>query len=89
MASFARRILSLLDVARLVGMDTRPRGWGWIRRLQARTFDRPLVVILLLFGLTSFLDLRFGDRHSLRSTNPGDEAYPILLSLVAQRPENA
>src|SRR6202165_478424 len=64
MASFARRILSRLDVATLVAMEERPRGWGWIGRLQPRTFDRLLVGVLLLFGLiNALLDLRFAERE--------------------------
>jgi signal transduction histidine kinase len=51
-----------MDGVTLVGMETRPRVWGWIGRLQPRTFDRLLVGVLILLGLTSFLDLRFTDR---------------------------
>src|SRR5438309_1464379 len=43
-------------------METGARGWGWIGRLRPRTFDRVLVAILFLLGLTSLIDLRFGDR---------------------------
>lgn len=40
------------------------RGWGWIGRLQPRTFDRLLVGVLLLFGLiNALLDLRLAERE--------------------------
>jgi len=59
-----------VDVATLVGMDTRPPGWGWIGRLQPRTFDRLLVGVLLFVGLiNALLDLWFGER---------DRAYPFF-----------
>ena len=45
-------------------METGARGWGWIGRLQPRTFDRLLVGVLLLFGLiNALLDLRFAERE--------------------------
>src|ERR1700730_3254289 len=81
MASLAPRILSRLDVATLVGMGTRPRGWGWIGRLHPRTFDRLLVCILFLLGLTSFLDLRFGDPR-LPLGNPGGLSNALVVGLV-------
>jgi len=44
-------------------VETGARGWGWIGRLQPRTFDRLLVGVLLLFGLiNALLDLRFAER---------------------------
>jgi signal transduction histidine kinase len=64
-------------------MDTRPRGWGWIGRLQPRTFDRLLVGILLLLGLTSFLDLRIGDRGlPLPAGTPGGIVTAIVVGLI-------
>jgi signal transduction histidine kinase len=51
-------------------MDTRPHGWGWIGRLQPRTFDRLLVGVLLFVGLiNALLELRFAER---------DRAYPFF-----------
>lgn len=45
-------------------METGARGWGWIGRLQPRTFDRLLVGVLLLFGLiNAILDLRLAERE--------------------------
>jgi signal transduction histidine kinase len=45
-------------------VETGARGWGWIGRLQPRTFDRLLVGVLLLFGLVNaLLDLRFAERE--------------------------
>src|SRR2546428_8680809 len=43
-------------------MEMRPPGWGWIGRLKPRTFDRLLVGVLLLLGLTTFVDVRFADQ---------------------------
>jgi signal transduction histidine kinase len=62
-------------------MDTRPRAWGWIGRLHPRTFDRLLVGVLFLLGLTSFLELRFGDR-SLPLAIPGGLGSAIFIGLV-------
>ena len=62
-------------------MEERPRGWGWIGRLQPRTFDRLLVGILFLLGLTSFLDLRFGDRR-LPLGIPGGLGSAIVIGLA-------
>ena len=84
MASFARRILSGLDVATLVAMEARPRGWGWIGRLQPRTFDRLLVGFLLSIGLiNAILDLRFAERV-LRFPfgAPTGIAIPFLMPVV-------
>jgi signal transduction histidine kinase len=45
-------------------VETGARGWGWIGRLQPRSFDRLLVGVLLLFGLVNaLLDLRFAERE--------------------------
>src|SRR5437879_6053898 len=62
-------------------MDTRPRAWGWIGRLDARSFDRRLVGVLFLLGLTSFFELRFGDR-TLPLWIPGGFGITILIGLV-------
>jgi signal transduction histidine kinase len=59
------------------------RGWGWIGRLEPRTFDRLLVGVLLLLGLTSFIDLRFGDRPlPLPAGTPGGAVTVILAGLL-------
>ncbi|HKV31767.1 MAG TPA: histidine kinase [Candidatus Dormibacteraeota bacterium] len=45
-------------------METGARGWGWVGRLQPHTFDRLLVGVLLLFGLSNaLLDLRLAERE--------------------------
>jgi signal transduction histidine kinase len=45
-------------------VETGARGWGWIGRLQPRTFDRLLVGVLLLFGvINALLDLRLAERE--------------------------
>jgi len=44
-------------------MEMRPPGWGWIGRLKPQTFDRLLVGVLLLLGLTTFVDVRFADQR--------------------------
>src|ERR1700732_855898 len=45
-------------------METRARRWGWIGRLQSRTFDRLLGGFLLSIGLiNAILDLRFTERE--------------------------
>ena len=62
-------------------MDTRPRAWGWFGRLHERTFDRLLVGILFLLGLTSFLDLRFADRR-LPLGVPGGLGGAIVIGLA-------
>jgi signal transduction histidine kinase len=62
-------------------MDTRPRGWGWIGRLDPRTFDWLLVGVLFLLGLTSFLELRFGDRQ-IPLGIPGGFGSAIIIGLV-------
>src|ERR1700682_5318398 len=84
MASLARRIHRLTDVATLVGMDTRPRGWGWIGRVQPRTFDRVLVGFLLSIGLiNAILDLHFAERE-LRFPfgSPTGMALPFVVGLA-------
>jgi signal transduction histidine kinase len=64
-------------------MDTRPRGWGWIGRLPPRTFDRLLVGVLFVLGLTTFLDLRFADSSfRLPAEIPGGVATAILVGLA-------
>jgi len=65
-------------------MDTRPRGWGWIGRLQPRIFDRLLVGFLLSIGLiNAILDLRFAER-ALRFPlgAPTGMAIPFLVGLA-------
>jgi signal transduction histidine kinase len=73
-----------MNVARLVGMDTRPRAWGWVGRLQPRTFDRLLVGMLLLVGLiNAFLDLRFAERElRLPLGAPTGMAIPFFVGLA-------
>jgi hypothetical protein len=45
-------------------VETGARGWGWIGRLQPRTFDRLLVGALLFVGLiNALLDLRLAERE--------------------------
>src|SRR5258708_11991353 len=65
-------------------METRPRGWGWIGRLQPRTFDRVLVGVLLFFGLiTALLDLRFAERElHFPLGAPTGMAFPFLVGLA-------
>jgi signal transduction histidine kinase len=64
-------------------METQPRGWGWIGRLQPRTFDRLLVAVLFLLGLTSFFDLRFGDRPlPVKAGTPGGTVGVVALGFV-------
>ncbi|HEV2012289.1 MAG TPA: sensor histidine kinase [Candidatus Dormibacteraeota bacterium] len=65
-------------------METRPRAWGWIGRLQPRTFDRLLVGVLLLLGLiNTLLDLRFADRGlRLPSGAPAGTAILIFVGLA-------
>jgi signal transduction histidine kinase len=65
-------------------METRPRGWGWIGRLEPRTFDRLLVGVLLSIGLLNALfDLRFTDRE-LRFPlgSPPGAAIVIVVGLA-------
>src|SRR5260370_14311257 len=65
-------------------METRPRGWGWIGRLQPSTFDRLLVGVLLSIGLLNALfDLRFTDRE-LRFPlgSPPGAAIVIVVGLA-------
>src|SRR5438270_4601261 len=64
-------------------METPTRGWGWIGRLRPRTVDRLLVAILFLLGLTSFIDLRFGDPPvPLPVGTPAVIVTVILIGLV-------
>ncbi len=84
MVSFARRIRGWLHVVTLVAMETRPRGWGWIGRLQPRTFDRVLVGFLLSIGLiNAILDLRFVEREvRFPLGSPTGMAIPFLAGLA-------
>jgi signal transduction histidine kinase len=52
-------------MATLYLVETGSRGWGWIGRLEPRTFDRVLVVVLLLLGTTDLVELFFGRTPSL------------------------
>jgi signal transduction histidine kinase len=64
-------------------VETGARGWGWIGRLRPRTFDRVLVVGLFLIGLTSFIDLRLGDRPlPLPGRIPGGAVSVVIIGLV-------
>jgi signal transduction histidine kinase len=57
--------------------------WGWFGNLQPRTFDRLLVGVLLLLGLTTFLDLRFDDRaFRLPPAIPGGIASAIVVGIA-------
>src|SRR5438132_14214811 len=52
-------------------------------RLRPRTFDRLLVAILFLLGLTSFIDLRFGDRPlPLPVGTPGGVVTVIVVGFL-------
>ncbi len=65
-------------------METRPRGWGWIGRLQPRIFDRLLVGFLLSVGLiNAILDLRFAERELRFPLGaPTGMAIPFLVGLA-------
>ena len=65
-------------------METRARGWGWIGRLQPRTFDRLLVGFLLSIGLiNAILDLRFTEREPRFPLGaPTGMALPFLVGLA-------
>src|SRR5712691_2021998 len=64
-------------------METRPRGWGWIGRVQPRTFDRLLVGFLVLLGLTTLLDPRFADRGvPFVPSLPGGAAVVVVVGLA-------
>ena len=70
-------------MATLKRVETGARGWGWIGRLQPRTFDRLLVAIIFLLGLTGFIDLRFGDRPlPLPVGTPGGVVTVIVVGLL-------
>jgi signal transduction histidine kinase len=65
-------------------VETGARGWGWIGRLQPRTFDRLLVVVLLFVGVVNaILDLRFSERE-LRFPlgGPTGMAIPFFVGLA-------
>src|SRR5438132_11576427 len=52
-------------------------------RLRPRTFDRLLVALLFLLGLTSFIDLRFGDRPlPLPVGTPGGVVTVIVVGFL-------
>ena len=64
-------------------METPTRGWGWIGRLRPRTFDRVLVAILFLLGLTSFIDLRLRDQPlPLPAGAPGGAVTVVVVGLL-------
>ena len=64
-------------------MEAPTRAWGWVGRLRPRTFDRLLVAILFLLGLTSFVDLRFGDRPlPLPVGTPGGAVTVVMVGLL-------
>ena len=65
-------------------METRPRTWGWIGRLQPRTFDRLLVGLLLVIGvINAVLDLRFSERELRFPLGaPTGMAIPFLVGLA-------
>jgi signal transduction histidine kinase len=64
-------------------VETGARGWGWIGRLQPRTFDRLLVGFLLSMGLiNAILDLRFAERVLRFPLGaPTGMAIPFLVGL--------
>jgi hypothetical protein len=83
MASLEQRIRRRGNVVTLVATETRPQAWGGIGRLQPRTFDRLLVGLLLLLGLTTSLDLRFADRGlPLGTRTPGGAPTAIAVGLA-------
>jgi signal transduction histidine kinase len=64
-------------------METRPWGWGWIGQLKPRTFDRLLVGVLLLLGLTGLRDvLLSGQGSPLPSNVPGGLLTAVAVSLA-------
>jgi signal transduction histidine kinase len=65
-------------------MDTRPRAWGWIGRLEPRTFDRVLVGFLLSIGLiNAVLDLRVAEREPRFPLGaPTGMAFPFFVGLA-------
>jgi len=64
-------------------VETPTRGWGWIGRLRPRTFDRVLVAILFLLGLTSFIDLRLRDQPlPLPAGAPGGAVTVVVVGLL-------
>ena len=73
-----------MNVARLVVMDTRPRAWSWVGRLQPHTFDRLLVGFLLAIGLiNAILDLRFSERELRFPLGaPTGMAIPFIVGLA-------
>jgi signal transduction histidine kinase len=65
-------------------VETGAGGWGWIGRLQPRTFDRVLVGFLLSIGLiNAILDLRFTEREPRFPLGaPTGMALPFLVGLA-------
>jgi signal transduction histidine kinase len=65
-------------------VETGARGWGWIGRLQPRTFDRLLVGFLLSIGLiNAIVDLRFTEREPRFPLGaPAGMAIPFLVGLA-------
>jgi signal transduction histidine kinase len=65
-------------------VETGARGWGWIGRLQPRTFDRLLVGVLLFVGLiNALLDLRFAERDpGYPFGRPSGLAISLLVGLA-------
>jgi hypothetical protein len=65
-------------------VETGARGWGWIGRLQPRTFDRLLVGFLLSIGLiNAILDLRFAERELRFPLGaPTGMAFPFFVGLA-------
>ena len=65
-------------------METGARGWGWIGRLQPRTFDRLLVGFLLAIGLiNAILDLRSAERELRFPLGaPTGIAFPFFVGLA-------
>src|SRR5260370_2307831 len=73
-----------MDGGTVGSMETSPRGWGWIGRLQPRTFDRVLVGFLLAIGLiNAILDLRFVEREvRFPLGSPTGMAIPFLAGIA-------
>src|SRR5260370_18333157 len=73
-----------MDGGTVGSMESSPRGWGWIGRLQPRTFDRVLVGFLLSIGLiNAILDLRFVEREvRFPLGSPTGMAIPFLVGIA-------
>jgi signal transduction histidine kinase len=65
-------------------METPPRAWGWIGRLEPRVFDRLLVGFLLAIGvINAILELRFAERELRFPLGaPTGLAIPFLVGLA-------